>query len=148
MTEKTQFYNLLKPLKPLKHKTQSSEKLSPEDAESVEHAESAKDAGMTCPHVFQSTESVESVATEMGSPYTTNSGIYEFYTDVGHSIGEFTGANVPDMAWRTGPVEFEEKRILVLYLVRTSVNYYRVLLLGVSQDYCNWNAFHHYSSPE
>ena len=33
-------------------------------------------------------------------------------------------------------------------LVRTSVNYYRVLLLGVSQDYCNWNAFHHYSSPE
>ena len=33
-------------------------------------------------------------------------------------------------------------------LVRTSVDSYRVLLLGVSQGYYNWNAFHHYSSPE
>ena len=56
----------------------------------------------------------------LGSPYTTNSGIYEFYTDVGHSVGEFTGANVPDMAWRQAQLSLRRREFCMHSLFRYS----------------------------
>ena len=44
----------------------------------------------------------------------------EFYTDVGHSVGEFTGANVPDMAWRQAQLSLRRREFCMHSLFRHS----------------------------